>query len=269
MRRKPACRRRWPISSAPRRQDDRLPVLPMEIQHRCYMCYLPMPFSKRARFVLANDSDKDYRAEHGLRHRLRAGPAICGREEPLALHVAEEQSRGRRRQRQLDHLIEPSQTGGKNRIDTAAHDPRRERTRPLRGQLSSRCIPRIAGWWGEGVTIFHLDGQTMVHTPGTEDEYGSCWGFGAAFSDPYCGYLPQRARATTACIAGMWPTRCGSRQSSEGRDPGHPRLRAGSGRFHQRRLLVSGRTASIVLAAAVCRAHRPQPGGGKEAAPGR
>ena len=35
--------------------------LPMEIQHRCYMCYLPMPFSKRARFVLINDSDKDYK----------------------------------------------------------------------------------------------------------------------------------------------------------------------------------------------------------------
>ena len=33
----------------------------MEIQHRCYMCYLPMPFSRRARFVLVNDSDKDYR----------------------------------------------------------------------------------------------------------------------------------------------------------------------------------------------------------------
>ena len=31
----------------------------------------------------------------------------------------------------------------------------------------------------------------MVHTPGTEDEYGSCWGFGGAFWRPYCGYLPD------------------------------------------------------------------------------
>ena len=46
-----------------------------------------------------------------------------------------------------------------------------------------------AGWWGEGITIFHLDGKTMVHGPGTEDEYGSCWGFGGTFSYPYCGYL--------------------------------------------------------------------------------
>ena len=35
--------------------------VPMQIQHFCYMCYLPMPFSQRARFVLANDGDKDYR----------------------------------------------------------------------------------------------------------------------------------------------------------------------------------------------------------------
>ncbi len=29
----------------------------------------------------------------------------------------------------------------------------------------------------------------MVHTPGTEDEYGSCWGFGSTFCYPYCGFL--------------------------------------------------------------------------------
>ena len=39
--------------------------------------------------------------------------------------------------------------------------------------------------------MFHRDGRTMVHTPGTEDEYGSCWGFGGAFSHAYCGYLPD------------------------------------------------------------------------------
>jgi len=31
--------------------------------------------------------------------------------------------------------------------------------------------------------------ETMVHSPGTEDEYGSCWCFGGTFSYPYCGYL--------------------------------------------------------------------------------
>jgi len=32
----------------------------MQINHACFMCYLPMPFAKRARFVLANDGDRDY-----------------------------------------------------------------------------------------------------------------------------------------------------------------------------------------------------------------
>jgi hypothetical protein len=33
-----------------------------QVNHRCYMCYLPMPFAKRARFVLVNDTGKDYSA---------------------------------------------------------------------------------------------------------------------------------------------------------------------------------------------------------------
>ena len=48
---------------------------------------------------------------------------------------------------------------------------------------------RYAGWWGEGDTIFHVDGKTMTHTPGTEDEYGSCWGFGHRYSYLESGYL--------------------------------------------------------------------------------
>ena len=37
-----------------------LPVRALKIEHFCYMCYLPMPFARRARFVLANDGDRDY-----------------------------------------------------------------------------------------------------------------------------------------------------------------------------------------------------------------
>jgi hypothetical protein len=29
----------------------------------------------------------------------------------------------------------------------------------------------------------------MVHSSGTEDEYGSCWCFGSNFAHPYCGHL--------------------------------------------------------------------------------
>ena len=34
--------------------------VPMQINHACYMCYLPMPFAKRARFQVANDGDALY-----------------------------------------------------------------------------------------------------------------------------------------------------------------------------------------------------------------
>ncbi len=34
--------------------------LVMQINHYAYMCYLPMPFARSARFVLANDGDRDY-----------------------------------------------------------------------------------------------------------------------------------------------------------------------------------------------------------------
>src|ERR1700722_19577203 len=32
----------------------------LQVNHSCFMSYLPMPFSKRARLVLANDGDRDY-----------------------------------------------------------------------------------------------------------------------------------------------------------------------------------------------------------------
>ena len=49
----------------------------------------------------------------------------------------------------------------------------------------------FSGWFGEGDTIFHRDGSTMTHTPGTEDEYGSCWeGPGwNTFAHLYCGHI--------------------------------------------------------------------------------
>jgi hypothetical protein len=47
----------------------------MQINHACFMCYLPMPFSQSARFVLANDGDRDYSRV------LAALRALAGNEE--------------------------------------------------------------------------------------------------------------------------------------------------------------------------------------------
>lgn len=163
--------------------------LPMEIQHGCYMCYLPMTFSKRARLVLVNDSDKDYSTNmaYGIDYELDRKYAT----EKSRLHCMWRRSNPvRGGAPPLDRLIRPSQCGGKNKIDT------RHTIVEIKGHGHYvgnflQVDTKNPGWWGEGITVFHLDGRTMVHTPGTEDEYGSCWGFGKAFSRPCCGYLPD------------------------------------------------------------------------------
>lgn len=137
-----------------------------QINHRCYMCYLPMPFSKHARFVLANDGDKDY-------------------DRSVAYGIDYEQSRGYATEKSRLHCAwcrsNPVRAGLHTILDVRG-----------RGQYIGNFLQvftRAKGWWGEGDTIFHLDGEPLTHSPGTEDEYGSCWGFGHTYSYSYCGYL--------------------------------------------------------------------------------
>ena len=158
---------------------------PLQIQHRSYMCYLPMPFSKSARFVLANDGDKDYSQSMAYGIDSESGQQYAG--EKSRFHCAWRRSnpvQGGAPALQL----QANQTGGKTDINT------RHTILEVKGHGHYvgnflHVYTRSAGWWGEGVTIFHVDGRTMIHTPGTEDEYGSCWCFGGLFSYLYCGYL--------------------------------------------------------------------------------
>lgn len=98
---------------------------------------------------------------------------------------------------------------------------------------------------------------TMVHTPGTEDEYGSCWGFGAAFSRPYCGYLSDGKGSNRMY---RWylanPVRFQKSLHVEIQDicdfgPGRRRP-------HQHGLLVPRRATPRLGSAAVCGTHGPQ-----------
>ena len=53
-----------------------------------------------------------------------------------------------------------------------------------------RTYTTYQGWWGEGDTIFRRDGKSITHSPGTEDEYGSTWGFGEkTFAFGACGHI--------------------------------------------------------------------------------
>jgi hypothetical protein len=139
---------------------------PMQINHGCYMCYLPMPFSRRARFILANDGERDYAQSvaYGIDYEQDKRYAS----EKSRLHCAWQRS---------------------NPVKQGLHTVLEARGR---GQYLGNFLQvhtRFAGWWGEGDTIFELDGQRMTHSPGTEDEYGSCWGFEHTYSYLYSGYL--------------------------------------------------------------------------------
>ncbi|MGA2865162.1 MAG: glycoside hydrolase family 172 protein [Verrucomicrobiota bacterium] len=139
---------------------------PMQINHGCYMCYLPMPFSRRARFILANDGERDY-----------AQSVAYGIDYEQDKRYASEQSR-------LHCAWKRS-----NPVKQGLHTVLEARGR---GQYVGNFLQvhtRFAGWWGEGDTIFDLDGQRITHSPGTEDEYGSCWGFEHTYSYLYSGYL--------------------------------------------------------------------------------
>jgi hypothetical protein len=139
---------------------------PMQINHGCYMCYLPMPFSQRARFILANDGNRDYAQSVAYGIDYEKGPAFA--QEKSRLHCVWRRSN-------------PVKNGLHTLLETRG-----------RGHYIGNFLQvhtQFSGWWGEGDTIFGLDGQTMTHTPGTEDEYGSCWGFEHTYSYLYSGCL--------------------------------------------------------------------------------
>ena len=138
---------------------------PMQIEHLCYMCYLPMPFSQHARFVWPTTATKTIgrawrRGSTTNRASVRPG------EKPAVLCVAAKQ---------------PDQ--GRH-----AHDPGRPRPRPLRGELLAG-LHQVRRLVGRGRHDLPPRRQKITHTPGTEDEYGACWGFGNTYSYLYSGYL--------------------------------------------------------------------------------
>jgi hypothetical protein len=142
----------------------------LQINHRCFMSHLPMPFSRRARFVLANDGDVKYsrNVAYGIDYEKNAAYAT----EKSRFH-----STWKRSNPTSDSLHTILDVHGSGHYV---------------GNFL-QVFSRYEGWWGEGDTIFYLDGKAMTHTPGTEDEYGSCWEFEHTFSYLYAGYIQKEA----------------------------------------------------------------------------
>ncbi len=137
----------------------------IQVNHMCYTSSLPMPFSKRARFVLANDGDEDYSRviAYGIDYEKSGRYAS----EKSRLHSQWQ------RTNPTDGMHAYFETTG---------------TGHYIGNFL-QVHSRFDGWWGEGDTIFHVDGKAITHTPGTEDEYGSCWAFEKLFSYNDVGYI--------------------------------------------------------------------------------
>jgi hypothetical protein len=142
----------------------------LQLNHRCFMSHLPMPFSRRARFVLANDGAVRYSRSmaYGIDYEKNAAYAM----ERSRFHATWKRSN-------------PTQDGLHTILDVQGSGH-------YLGNFL-QVFTRYAGWWGEGDTIFDVDGEAMTHTPGTEDEYGACWGFEHTFSYLYAGYIQNEA----------------------------------------------------------------------------
>lgn len=143
--------------------------LPMQVNHSCFMSYLPMPFSERARFVLANDGERDYsqKVAYGVDCELNQSFA----KEKSRLHCEWRRS---------------------NPVTNGLHTIMEAQGRGQYVGCILQAVSKTPGiWFGEGDTIFHLDGATFGHTPGTEDEFGSCWEDPnwRVFSSSYCGHI--------------------------------------------------------------------------------
>ncbi len=138
----------------------------LSINHHCYMSYLPMPFSRRARFVLANDGSEDYSRVIAYGIDYEKGQTFAN--EKSRLHCTWKRS---------------------NPTRESAHTLLQARGR---GHYVGNFLyvnSRYEGWWGEGDTVFTVNGKAMTHTPGTEDEYGSAWAFEHTFSYLDTGYI--------------------------------------------------------------------------------
>ena len=139
---------------------------PMQINHFCYACRLPMPFSRSARFVLANDGDRDYSRAIAYGIDYEQGQEFA--QEASRLHCTWRRSN-------------PTQEALHTILEVRGH-----------GHYVGNFLQvhtKFKGWWGEGDTIFHIDDKAITHTPGTEDEYGSCFGFGSLYAYGCFGHI--------------------------------------------------------------------------------
>lgn len=150
-----------------RREVDSLPVS-VTSAGRAYNCYWPMPFAKRARITLSNDSKKHavgsayFYVDYEKLPKLPANTAY--------FHAQYRQEYPARMGQ--NYLI--LETEGRGHYV---------------GTVLSVCL-RTKSWFGEGDDFFFIDGATepTLRGTGTEDYFCDAWGF-REFNRPYYGVV--------------------------------------------------------------------------------
>ncbi|KYH36818.1 MAG: hypothetical protein AYL29_010620 [Candidatus Bathyarchaeota archaeon B24] len=164
---------------------------------RGFNSYFPMPFSRRARIEVENQSDKpvrafyyhiDYEVLPGLDENMLRFHAKWRRENPTEAKKYPPGVEGK------------NLTGEDNYLILEAYG---------RGKYVG-CVISIyglkPGWWGEGDEMIFVDGEKWppsIHGTGTEDYIGAAWGFKFEFYGPYHG-LPLKGNPDWTGASSMY-----------------------------------------------------------------
>jgi hypothetical protein len=134
------------------------------VEHLHYECELLMPYSKRARIVLANDGDSDYKRQSCYAIDYEKSKEMAS--EKSRFHCCWNRS---------------NPTHGMHTILNVKG----------KGQYIGNILKVYAPnnvWWGEGDSRNIIDGKLIPHRLGTEDEYCSSYYFGNNFAFKNVGY---------------------------------------------------------------------------------
>ncbi len=155
------------VGHGTRRLVDSAPVA-VTSEGRAYNCYWPMPFGKRARITLTNDSPQ---------HKVGNAYFYVDYEKVAQLPPDTANFHAQYRQEF------PTQMGRNYLILDAEGSGQYVGT-----VLSAYC--RTSGWFGEGDDFFYIDGESelSLRGTGTEDYFCDAWGF-REFHRPYYGVV--------------------------------------------------------------------------------
>ena len=161
---------------------------PMQINHACFMSYLPMPCSKRARFVLANDGDRDYSQKVAYGVDFEAGAAYAS--ETSRLHCEWRRS---------------------NPVTNGLHTIMETSVRGNMSDVFCKWFPSLTMSGSARATpFFTWTVKPSATRPAPKTNLGLVGKIRIGESFPrLTAAMFLMKMVSIGCIGGMWPTQCG------------------------------------------------------------